>query len=361
MINFLFLIVAILIIAITVVWLITLSKTSKHCNELVIAQITNEKCRPEEVPIVMEQLFQAKPDVIAANQIGNEFVETEGRRYYLSLFGQRIFEPRVRATNTVNGDSMGILGGYVECTNDSNATFLNRDTYELSNVELFLGNNECTIIKSVAFEKFKHKKNGFVVYNCSQKVLDDDYFSDTSYTNILTMFRHIEKDQEQLRIPYIISGSFGAHNWDVIRKHVFGDAVWSSGKFRICTVNNQGGLAAPDGIIVHKSLTRGIEYGVRHYAPFKCDGHYVLFAKLSNLFGGERIDEFTVKNTNYLKTLNVENNFISSIKQPDIKTIESENVLLSDSRVNTSAHVSLELLLQHILDRADAEVDSEKN
>lgn len=351
-------IVVIIIIIITIIYFIIQTKSVPIKDEpALLVQICAEKHRPEDVTNSIFSMFDKKPEIINMNQISEDRIKIDGGEYYLGIYNPKN-EKRSRYTDKIHNNTRGLIGGFNETAHRDNLSLINRNDYELFSTNNYKGSQNLCIIKTVYYNKYNSKK--YTLFNVTQRHIE--YFNIHGYRALYSIFRFIETDYSVHNIPFIIMGNFNVHNWDFIRKMVFKEKVWSSGKFKLCTAHDNRGLAAPDGIIVHKALACRVGYGVKHISPIKCNERYILYANLHQMGSGEYIDGETVQMVNNLKaidsTLNHINKPVTNNNEIDEKQLmeNCENIVVDESIGGSGQYISIERMFNKILKKFETKV-----
>jgi hypothetical protein len=306
-----FLIIGIVLI-VFVVAIITVSNRKKDIDMPGIKNIKVYQLDAGRMPI--KDIFSAlgqqpgsRPTIVSLTDADVEDAKYENDEYQLLHTYEHI-----KVRNFVHepyGESL-VIGGYVDFPFESNSVYLNTNGGNVQGVKYY-SNKDVSIIETLYTDFGIHRQ--YIVFTLNINVDHGNYFNNETAGGVWDAFVFIAKIYKTTTLPFIIVGNFKIQNWDIIRKCVFDDMVWSSGKFQLCTSDSSRyGIAAPSGIIVHKALGSSIEYDIILPVGEKIPGTYVLSALISNVGSGERLTQGTVETINRLKSIDVSKNIINS-------------------------------------------------
>lgn len=340
-----------LIIIIISLKLPTMERSGDDEYDLII-QLSNDNTRPTETVACLRAMFEKEAMIVGLNDICQDFVELNGKKYFVSLFNQTS-EKLNRHTEKIHNDVAGLVGGFIEHAYQDSMTLVNRSSYEFQSTENYITANDegNQIILSNVIDKFSGKM--LAIYNC--RITTSDYGDPHGYRVLTYFLRVIFENFKKHKVPFIVLGNFNLHDWQIIVEREFGKSmVWSSGQHNICTINDSDGLANIDAIIIHRSIAKRVEFGTRQLTPLKSRRHYVLYAKLFRDGVGKTstIDAATAQYNEYLKRIDTELNYLNRKSTTHIDAIESiDDITLAERAIPFQAPVynSLEALLNLII------------
>ncbi|MCJ7482382.1 MAG: hypothetical protein MUO31_05390 [Thermodesulfovibrionales bacterium] len=351
----------IIIVVAAIVITFTSVQNSKNTSQSAInasfdvVQVSGQKTRPEGiVDAIVNLLGGKKPEILSLTDNHADSVMIKGKPHKISLYNTDIYH-KLRKRDQYG--SHGLIGGFREVTHGSTVIFINNESLEMDDVVRLVGDSSNRLTKTTCINKFLNKH--YIVYSLSQEWMGS-YFSESAARGVYAMFAYIQAEYEISKIPFIVTGNFNLQGWDSIRRHVFGDSVWSSGKFKICTTDTMSnGVAGSSGIITHRSLCSRVIYSIKLLYPPVTSQQYILIATLfeKGRPPGESLDDFTVKTTNFLKT-RLHNNYINddlSIPIPDITANASS--MVRDDETPDGYLISIE----HLFNKLFNSIDKKRN